>query len=535
MSLEANSEETQMSLSQQHTSSDDDKPKAVVSGQNEIVAQENSQSKENGPTNSNHDQTKGESSSSSSSSLSTSAFIEQEAGTFKEHSGLISHLSESENKALMELRSKLTEAILMNMLLVNRKPNGQEPKSLLAEESARNARVNKEKEQQQQENPRNGESEDKGKSKQSDEEQEKIREIAEAKTVEIDENISLWGVPLLPSKGDKGTDIILLKFLRAREFKVTEAYEMLRNTLQWRKEFKMDSILEEEFGTEYDSVAYTNGEDREGHPVCYNVYGTFADDEMYNKTFGTEEGRQKFLRWRLGLMEKQIQKLYFKPGGVSSLLQINDLNNAPGPSKKDLRLATKQVVQLLQDNYPEFVTRNIFVNVPVWYYAFNALLSPFLTQRTKSKFIFSRPSRVTETLLQYIAAEEIPFQYGGFKRDNDPHFSTKDGVSEISIKVASSETIEIPAPEVGSTLVWDVVVLGWEVNYKEEFVPTDEESYTLIVKKGRKMGWQEGSLRNTFKNKEAGKVVITIDNASFKRKRAIYRYKPKTNSSSSSF
>ena len=49
---------------------------------------------------------------------------------------------------------------------------------------------------------------------------------------------------------------------------------------------------------------------------------------------------------------------------------------------------------------------------------------------------------------RYIAAEEIPFQYGGFKRDNDPHFSTKDGVSEISIKVASYETIEIPAPEV---------------------------------------------------------------------------------------
>lgn len=333
-----------MSLSQQHTSSDDDK---FVSKQNEIMAQENSQSRD---TKSNHHQTKGES---SSSSLSTSTFTDQDAaGTFKEDSALISDLSESEKKALMELRSKLTESILMNKLFeVNRQPNGQEPKSVLGQDSAR---MTKEKEQQQQENPGNGESEDKGKSKQSDEEeQDKCREG------EIDENISLWGVPLLPSKGDKGTDIILLKFLRAREFKVNETYEMLRNTLQWRKEFKMDSILEEEFGTEYDSVAYTNGEDREGHPVCYNVYGTFADDEMYNKTFGTEEGRQKFLRWRLGLMERQIQKLYFKPGGVSSLLQINDLNNAPGPSKKDLRLATKQAVQLLQDNYPEFVTRNV--------------------------------------------------------------------------------------------------------------------------------------------------------------------------------
>ena len=53
-------------------------------------------------------------------------------------------------------------------------------------------------------------------------------------------------------------------------------------------------------------------------------------------------------------MEKEIQKLDFKPGGVSSLLQINNLKDSPGPSKKDFRLATRQVVGILQDNYPEF-------------------------------------------------------------------------------------------------------------------------------------------------------------------------------------
>ncbi|KAF6150941.1 hypothetical protein GIB67_026862 [Kingdonia uniflora] len=35
--------------------------------------------------------------------------------------------------------------------------------------------------------------------------------------------ISLWGVPLLPSKGHEGTDIILMKFLRAKDYKVNEA------------------------------------------------------------------------------------------------------------------------------------------------------------------------------------------------------------------------------------------------------------------------------------------------------------------------
>ncbi|CAK9165655.1 unnamed protein product [Ilex paraguariensis] len=308
---------------------------------------------------------------------------------------------------------------------------------------------------------------------------------------------------------------------------------MIRNTLQWRKENKMDSILDEDLGADYESVAYMSGVDREGHPVCYNVYGVFGDDDTYNKTFGSEESRQKFLRWRLQLMEKEIQKLDFKPGGVSSLLQINDLNNTPGPSRKDLRLATKQAVALLQDNYPEFVARNIFVNVPFWYYAFNALLSPFLTQRTKSKFVFTRPARVTDTLLKYIAAEEIPVHYGGLKRDNDTEFSTKDAVSEVAVKAGSSETIEIPAPVAGTTLIWDLTVLGWEVNYKEEFVPTDDGSYTIIVQKGRRMGWQEGSVRNSFRNNEPGKVAFTIENASFKKKRVLYRFKTKNSSSSS--
>ena len=57
-------------------------------------------------------------------------------------------------------------------------------------------------------------------------------------------------------------------------------------------------------------------------------------------------------------------------------------------------------------------------------------------------------------------------------------------------------------------------------------MPTDEGSYTIIVQKGRKVTWQEGTLRNSFKNKEAGKLVLTIDNAAFKKKRVLYRYKP---------
>jgi len=85
--------------------------------------------------------------------------------------------------------------------------------------------------------------------------------------------------------------------------------------------------------------------------------------------------------------------------------------------------------------------------------------------------------------------------------------------------------------QVGNSVCWDLTVLGWEVSYKEEFVPSDEGSYTVIVQKGKKMGSQEGPIRNTFRNNEAGKVVLTIENNSNKKKRVLYRYKNTTKSS----
>ncbi|KAL2928669.1 Patellin-4 [Bienertia sinuspersici] len=315
------------------------------------------------------------------------------------------------------------------------------------------------------------------------------------------------------------------KFLRAREFKVNEAFEMLKKALIWRKEFKIESILDEDLGEDLANAAYMKGFDRENHPVCYNIFGVFGNEELYQKTFGSEEKREQFLRWRFQFMEKGIEKLDFRPSGISSILQVYDLKNCPGPSKKEIRSATYKAIGLLQDNYPELVARNVFINVPFWYYAFYSLISPFLTQRSKSKFVVARPAKVTETLLKYISMEEIPIQYGGFKRENDYKFNSEDGgVSEICLKPGSTETIEIPASDAGTALIWDLAVLGWEVSYKEEFIPTDEGSYTIIIQKYKKMESNEAPVRNSFINNEPGKVVLTIENHSKKKKRAFYRY-----------
>jgi len=57
-------------------------------------------------------------------------------------------------------------------------------------------------------------------------------------------------------------------------------------------------------------------------------------------------------------------------------------------------------------------------------------------------------------LFRYIAPEQVPVQYGGLSKENDPDFTTADAVTEVTIKPASKHTIEIPATEVKDNLLF---------------------------------------------------------------------------------
>lgn len=139
---------------------------------------------------------------------------------------------------------------------------------------------------------------------------------------------------------------------------------MLKSVVAWRKKFKINELLEEEGICEgLERVAYIHGVDKEGHPVCYNAFGEFQDKELYNKTLSDAEKRSKFLRWYIQFLEKNIRKLDFSPDGTCTIVQITDLKSSPGLFlfKTELRQATNQALQLLQDNYPEFVAKQVHI------------------------------------------------------------------------------------------------------------------------------------------------------------------------------
>ncbi|XP_004250845.2 patellin-3-like [Solanum lycopersicum] len=343
-----------------------------------------------------------------------------------------------------------------------------------------------------------------------------------------EEEVSIWGIPLL---ADERSDVILLKFLRARDFKVKEAFAMLKSVVAWRKEFNIDELLEEDLsGLGLEKVVYNHGVDKEGHPVCYNAFGAFQDNELYQNTFADKEKMDKFLRWRIQFMEKSIRNLDFSPDGICTFVQVIDLKNSPGLYlyKKELRQATNRALQLLQDNYPEFVAKQVFINVPWWYPAYYRMINALFTTRTKSKFVFAGASRSAETLFKYIVPEQVPVQYGGLSREGEQEFTIADSATEDTVKPASKHTVEFPVTE-KSNLVWEARVVGWDVCYGAEFVPSAEGGYTIIVEKSRKIAAaNETVITNNYTAPEAGKVVLTFDNQTSKRKKLVYRSKTKS-------
>lgn len=333
---------------------------------------------------------------------------------------------------------------------------------------------------------------------------------------------SMWGVKLLA--GDDKADVILLKFLRARDFRVADAFNMLTKCLAWRKEFGADGVAEEDLGfKELEGVvAYMHGFDRCGHPVCYNAYGVFKDKDMYERIFGDEHKLKKFLRWRVQVLEKGINVLHFKPGGINSIIQVTDLKDMP---KRELRVASNQILSLFQDNYPEMVARKIFINVPWYFSVLYSMFSPFLTQRTKSKFVISKEGNVAETLYKFIRPEDVPVQYGGLSRPSDLQNGPPKPASEFTVKGGEKVNIQIEGIEAGATISWDIVVGGWDLEYSAEFVPSAEGSYIVAVEKPRKVTPSEEAIHNSFTPGEAGKMVFSVDNSASRRKKvAAYRY-----------
>ncbi|KAL5115768.1 Non-classical phosphatidylinositol transfer protein (PITP) [Pleosporales sp. CAS-2024a] len=195
------------------------------------------------------------------------------------------------------------------------------------------------------------------------------------------------------------TRLVLQKFLRANQNDVAKARQQLLDTLKWRKEFDPRKAAGETFDkTRFGGLGYVL--EVKGVPdsknakdiATFNIYGAVQDKKA---TFGDLQG---FLRWRVGLMEKSVQKLNL----ASATAPIPDFGQGPDPYqgfqihdylqvsflRQDpaVKAATAKTIEVLGRYYPETLSRKFFVNVPVimgWMYTAAKLI---VAKETAKKF-----------------------------------------------------------------------------------------------------------------------------------------------------
>ncbi|KAJ8749106.1 hypothetical protein K2173_013713 [Erythroxylum novogranatense] len=258
----------------------------------------------------------------------------------------------------------------------------------------------------------------------------------------------------IPLASHEGTDIVLIMFLKAKHYKLHEAFGMLRRTLRWQ-----------ELLLDVDKMVYIHSADKKGYPLYCNIHEVLKEKHGCREILGTVEGREKLLRSKIQYIEKGIRQLSFRAGG---------------PEMKELRLVSKKAFMLFQ----------IIISVPFWFYALH--------------FVAAK-----ESSLSCISPENLPVEYGGLYVKNDPEFFPEDKPQELE---------QIQAARI--RIMWDLSV----VPYKEQFIPDDEGSYKIQLQRNTEKRTKE-SVRNSFYVTEAGKIVITIVNATLKKKRVYYRSK----------
>ncbi|KLO12735.1 CRAL/TRIO domain-containing protein [Schizopora paradoxa] len=227
---------------------------------------------------------------------------------------------------------------------------------------------------------------------------------------ESSKTYTLWGINISPdSPPDARKSVVLVKFLRARNNDVGEALKMLTDTLKWREEFKVEEALKEDYPADvFGNLGHIFGKDKLNHPVTYNLYGANKD---LKAVFGDVD---RFIRWRVALMEKGIAKMDFET--VDQMVQVHDYEGV-GMSSRDAnsKKAAAEATAIFQNYYPEFLYKKFFVNVPsflTWIFWF---FKPFVSAQTLAKMsvVGSGAQTIGKDLLPVIDASQLPKRYGG--------------------------------------------------------------------------------------------------------------------------
>ncbi|KAJ3934111.1 MAG: CRAL/TRIO domain-containing protein [Lentinula lateritia] len=183
------------------------------------------------------------------------------------------------------------------------------------------------------------------------------------------------------------------RYSRASKWHLNDAKKRIKNTMEWRREFKPELITPDEVKIEDESGKIViNGFDNDGRPIIYMRPG--------RQNTETSPRQLKHLVWCLERAKDLM------PPGQESLVIIVDYKTTTLRTNPPISVASK-VLTILQHHYVETLGRAIVTNLPLLLNFFYKGISPFLDPVTRDKMRFN------PNLLELIPASQLEAEFGG--------------------------------------------------------------------------------------------------------------------------
>ncbi|KAK1783537.1 CRAL-TRIO domain-containing protein [Copromyces sp. CBS 386.78] len=187
----------------------------------------------------------------------------------------------------------------------------------------------------------------------------------------------------------------LLRYLRATKWNQKEAEKRVLGTLTWRREYGVEDLTADQISPENETgKQIILGYDKEGR-VCHYL----------NPGRQNTEASPRQVQHLVFMLERVIELMPPQVETLSLLINFKSSksrsNTAPG-----IGLA-REVLNILQNHYPERLGRALIINVPWIVNGFFKIITPFIDPLTREKLKFN------EDMKKYVPAEQLWTEFNG--------------------------------------------------------------------------------------------------------------------------
>jgi len=220
-------------------------------------------------------------------------------------------------------------------------------------------------------------------------------------------------------------DLYLIRFLRAKNFRLKEAESMLMQNVAWRKENKMDEVLNEDWSDFRKKYKYwIDGVDKDGRPIVFIDVGEW---DLRKAVVSGESARVgRYIDKIYEEITTKVRHMRMVEGkNVTQYYLIFDMDgfNLVQQGCPGCLPLTTRVVTTYENYYPGNNHKTAIINTPGTFQSLLQILKPLMSPMTRNALtVYGQKGEGQAALLNDIDADQLATELGGTR--DVPNYSS---------------------------------------------------------------------------------------------------------------